>query len=524
MKNVLAAIDIGTNSFHLVIAKYDRSKPFTILTKEKEVIRLGSSLNDMKYLKQDAIDRGIEALKRFKLICDTYSAPIRAVATSATREALNKDEFIQRAYIETGIKIEVISGYEEARLIYLGVLQALDIFNKKILLIDIGGGSTEFLIGKQGSIEYANSLKLGAVRLTQRFFSDDDEGKNESKNYKLKDANIDEARLFVKGALTQAVRELSERSYDMVIGTSGTISNIASIIMSSKEDSEFDELQVNNFKFNRSDLEATIKKILKAKTASERQKLPGLDPKRADIIVAGGIILEQIFEEIGLKQITVSNFALREGLLLDTLANMDDTQLPIRLNDVRYKSVLHLAESVNYESKHAQHVKFLSSKIYNFMKGHTQLEGQDEEYLQAASLLHDIGYYISHSNHHKHSYYLIRNSQKLLGFNDREIEIIANIARYHRKSHPKLKHEGYAKLNAEDRETVKRLSGILRLGDALDRSHDAAVKDIEFEKKGNEIFLKLKLEENFDPSLEIWGVGIRKTLFEECFGVKVSVI
>lgn len=523
MNNVLAAIDIGTNSFHLVIAKYDKSKPFTILTKDKEVIRLGSSLNDMKYLKADAIDRGIAALKRFKLICDTYNAPIRAVATSATREALNKDEFIERAYAETGIRIEVISGYEEARLIYLGVLQALEIFDKKILLIDIGGGSTEFLIGKKGDIKYANSLKLGAVRLTQRFFSGEDD-KEDSKNYKVKDSDAEEARLFVKGALTQTVRELNERSYDMVIGTSGTISNVASIIMSSKEGSVFDEQQINNFKFNRSDLEGAVKKILKSKSLSERQKIPGLDPKRADIIVAGSLILEQIFEEIGIKNITVSNFALREGLLLDTIANLDDSELPIRLNDVRYKSVLHLAESVNYESKHAEHVQFLSSKIYEYMNDKNESDSRAEEYLQAAALLHDIGYYISHSNHHKHSYYLIRNSQKLLGFNDREIEIIANVARYHRKSHPKIKHEGFAKLNAEDRDLVKKLSGILRLGDALDRSHSSAVKDIDFEKNDDEITLKLKLKNNFDPALEIWGACIRKGLFEESYGVKVKVV
>lgn len=530
MDKVLAAIDIGTNSFHLVIAKYDKAKPFTILTKDKEVIRLGNSLNDMKYLKQDAIERGVSALKRFKMICDTFNAPVRAVATSATREALNKDEFIQRVYAETGIKIEVISGYEEARLIYLGVLQALQIYDKKILLIDIGGGSTEFLIGRKGSVKYANSLKLGAVRLTQRFFSESgkdpqkESDKSDSKNYKLKDSDIDEARLFVKGALTQAVRELSERSYDMVIGTSGTINNIASIIMSGKEDiGEFDELLLNNYKFNRDGLEGAVKKLLKAKTNSERQKIPGLDPKRADIIVAGGIILEQIFEEFGLKQLTVSNYALREGLLLDTLANIDDSELPVHLNDVRYKSVLHLAESVNYESKHAQHVKYLSSKIFNFMKDTNQFEAQDEEYLEAASLLHDIGYYISHSNHHKHSYYLIRNSQKLLGFNDREIEIIANVARYHRKSHPKIKHEGFAKLNQEDKEIVKKLSGILRLADAMDRSHSSAVKDIEFEKSGNDIKIKMHLKNNFDPSLEVWGVGIRKGLFEESFGVNVVV-
>jgi exopolyphosphatase/guanosine-5'-triphosphate,3'-diphosphate pyrophosphatase len=170
----LGAIDIGTNSFHLVVAKIHSNKSFTVLTKDKEVVRLGNASNDMKYITEEAMQRGISVLKRFKLVCQSFEVEkIRAVATSATREAINKDEFIRRVKHDTGIEIEVISGNEEARLIYLGALQALPIYNEKVLVIDIGGGSTEFLIGKRGNIKYANSIKLGAVRMTQKFFPDD---------------------------------------------------------------------------------------------------------------------------------------------------------------------------------------------------------------------------------------------------------------------------------------------------------------------------------------------------------------
>ncbi|MCX6163471.1 MAG: exopolyphosphatase, partial [Ignavibacteriae bacterium] len=183
-EKILASIDIGTNSFHLVVAKVDDKGQIKILTRDKEVVRLGKSSTDMKHLAEDAMQRGITTLKRFKLICDSFNAEIRAVATSATREAINKDEFINRVFESTGIKIEVVSGFEEARLIYLGVLQALSVFNEKILLLDIGGGSTEFLIGEKGDVIYANSIKIGAVRLTEKYFPDG----------KFKKDNIDEAR------------------------------------------------------------------------------------------------------------------------------------------------------------------------------------------------------------------------------------------------------------------------------------------------------------------------------------------
>lgn len=511
MNNILAAIDIGTNSFHLVIAKIDSKKRFTVLTRAKEVVRLGSSSNDMKYISPDSIERGVETLKRFKLICDSFKAEIIAVATSATREALNKQVFLQKVFAETGIEINIVSGYEEARLIYLGVLQSLDIYNKKILLIDIGGGSTEFLIGERGEVKSANSLKLGAVRLTNKF----------SLNEKVNKSDLKNSRIFVKGALNQIVRTLEGSDYELVVGSSGTINNIGSIISAENQPAADFEINLNGFIIKKKPFHTAVEKIYDAETLTERLSIPGLDPKRADIITAGAVILEQIFSDLKIEKMTLSSFALREGIIMNYIQQRSGEFDFGHLTDVRYSSVRHLGERTNYDKEHSDQVLKLANKIFDFVKLKFEFSDDEREYLEAAALLHDIGYYISHTDHHKHSYYLIRNAD-MLGFNDKEIEIIANIARYHRKSHPKIKHENFNKLDESSKDLVKKLAGILRIADALDRSHKAVVNDIDIGIKDKVLEINLKSCTG-DPSLEIWGANIRKGLFEESFGYEVRI-
>lgn len=511
MDNILAAIDIGTNSFHLVIAKIDDKKRFTVLTRAKEVVRLGSSSNDMKYISPESMNRGAETLKRFKIICDSYKAEILAIATSATREALNKQEFLTRVINETGIEINIVSGYEEARLIYLGVLQSLDIFNKKVLLVDIGGGSTEFLIGEKGEVKLANSLKIGAVRMTHKFFLHDNVDKIDLRN----------AKLFVKGAINQMIRTLENEDYELVIGTSGTINNIGSIIRAEDNPAQNYEVNLNGFIIGKKPLQNVLHKIYKAETLYERLEIPGLDPKRVDIIMAGAVILEQIFLELNIEKMTFSGYALREGIIMNYIQQKSGEYDLGHLKDVRYRSVIHLGEITNFDKEHAFQVMKLSNKIFDFIKSNFGLTDSAREYLEAASLLHDIGYYISHTDHHKHSYYLIRNAV-MLGFNDKEIEIIANTARYHRKSHPKLKHENFLKLDSENKELVKKLAGILRIADALDRSHKSIINDIDINV--NEKILEINIKPcNTQPLLEVWAANVRKGLFEESFGFEVRI-
>ncbi|TRZ52849.1 Ppx/GppA family phosphatase [bacterium] len=511
-EKVLASIDIGTNSFHLVVAKADDKGIIKILTRDKEVVRLGKSSSDMKYLTQEAMDRAITTLKRFKLICDSYNAEIRAVATSATREALNRDVFLNQVIDQTGIHVEVVSGFEEARLIYLGLLQALPVFEKQILMIDIGGGSTEFLAGQKGNVIYANSIKIGAVRLTEKYFKDG----------KIKKENIEKARTYVRSIINPVIRQLKNIAYESVIGSSGTILNIGSIIYADKEPLKAEQFNFNNFTYTAGEFNEAVKKIIKAETPSNIKNIEGLDPSRADIITAGAIILEQIFSELKIKEITLSTFALREGILFDTIDKEHSGIDSEDLKNVRYRSIINLATRCNYDESHVKQILRFAVKIFDTLKDSSGLEENDKECLEAACILHDIGHSISHSQHHRHSYYLIRNSE-LLGFNDEEIEMIANVARYHRKSHPKAKHNEFEKLNPDKKVKVKMLAGILRIADGLDRGHSANVKNIQLSISDKVYKIGVVPEDSKDVTLEIWGANLRKELFEEIFGYTAEI-
>lgn len=302
----LAAIDVGTNSFHLIVVEIDHhAGKFKVIYREKDRVRLGGG--GMKQLSVSAMERGIKILKKFKTIADSENAPIRAVATSAVREATNRYLFISRAKKEAGVKIEVVSGEEEARLIYLGVLSCLPVYDKKILLIDIGGGSTELLIGERRMIFYAASLRLGAVRLTKRFF----------KQETLTSDSVSKCREHISKLLKKVCTEIRDDDYELVVGTSGTIMNIARMI-------RFKELGYRPAKdedlaISKKGLFDLVDRILAAKDPKKRAKLDGLDPGRVDIITAGALIIKEIFKKLKIQNLTVSKSALREGVILDTV-------------------------------------------------------------------------------------------------------------------------------------------------------------------------------------------------------------
>lgn len=508
----LAAIDIGTNSFHMVIVTIEPGKTkFKVVDKVKESVRLGSGSTDMKFLSQEAINRGIETLRRFKKIADAYDAPVRAIATSAVREALNQNDFVRRVQSELEIKIEIASGFEEARMIYLGILQALPIHDKTMLMMDIGGGSTEYLVGRKREILYDNSLKLGAIRLTQKFFMD----------HELSNSSVDECREFVEGSLNPVVRMVKKERYSVVVGSSGTILAIAKIIRLQRGD--FSDNSLNGFSFTAKELFRVVDELCNAKTVKQRMKISGLDPARADIILGGAIILEQSFRLLGIKEMTVSEFALREGIILDTIEKQYHGKDFHAFDNIRYKSVIHLAETFQYEQVHSHHVAKLAVNIFDQTGSIHHLGKMERDFLEAAALLHEIGIYLSHSNHHRHSHYLIKNSD-MLGYTDNEKEIIGNIARYHRKSHPKPKHEAYALLSVEDQRLVRMLAGIMRIADGLDRTHSSSVKAVNVLKSGNNVKFQLKKAKGKNVEMEIWGADRKKQLFEETFDVKVKFV
>lgn len=507
-----AAIDIGTNSVHLIVVKILEHGNFEIIDREKEVIRLGEGFSgDIKKLTGDAIERAVTAIARFKDIAETHNAKIRAVATSAVRESANRNEFIEKVYEKTGIQVEVISGQEEARLIYLGILRAVPVYEKRALCIDIGGGSTEFVLGVNGKIEFSRSLKIGAVRLTQKFF----EGN------KITKSAIDECRKWVEGEIFHVTNYIDKYGFEVCVGSSGTIQTVGNIAAElSKRDVTPNRI-LNNFEFTKEELSKIADTVLNAKSLSERKKIKGMDSKRADIFPAGIIILQTIFEQLKINKLTISEYALREGIVVDSLRNLNIEQHRPRLSDIRYESVLQLAKTCYFDSEHCFHVANLATKIYDDLQDLHKLEGSTREYLIAASILHDIGHHIAHNQHHKHSNYIIRNSE-LMGFNENEINIIANVARYHRKSHPKQKHQEFALLSSKDQLVVKKLSAILRVADSLDRSHKQKINSIEAKVINGTVELYLKLN-NKSIEIELWNLGRREKLFEEVFEKQIKI-
>lgn len=507
----LAAIDVGTNSFHLVVARPVGNQRFEILAREKEVVRLGSGSSDMKALAPEAVDRGVEALGRMKRIAEAHGATLRAVATSAVREAQNRHEFLDRARAEAGVDVQVISGPEEARLIHLGVLQAVPVFDRRLLLIDIGGGSTEFLVGEGGDVLAARSLKLGAIRLTERFFAGD----------RVKSSKVKECRQYVRSFLAPVVRDVRRLGFEVAVGSSGTIANLAQMVALQRGSAP---QSTNNLEIGADELGDMVKTIVKADSAKARARIPGLDLKRVDIIVGGAILLEQAFAELGISSMVVSDFALREGVLLDVLQNQaHDTSLH-HLSDLRFESVLHLARRFDDDSSHTAHVTRLALSLFDQTADRHGLDDSCEEYLEAAALLHNIGLAISHEAHHKHSYYLIRNAEQLAGFTDREIEIIAQVARYHRRSAPKTKHAEFAALRPEDQEVVRKLAGILRVAIALDRTDTAVVRGLRCRSHPDDpgrLVVSLEVAPGADVSLELYTAAERVSLLEDALGVSV---
>ena len=506
---VRAAIDIGTNSIHLLVARIDDSGRFDIITREKETVRLGRGSGEMSELAADAIERGIAALRRFRQVADGENARITAVATSAVREATNKDDFIRRARDEAGIDVQVISGAEEARLIHLGVLQAVPIYDRQHLVVDIGGGSTEFILAKAGQTKVGRSLKLGAIRLTDRFFTDGT----------VRSSQVRECRDYVRAYLAPIAREINELGFEVAVGSSGTINAIAAMAVArrGRESSR----SVNNVAFTRGELGMIVNTLVAAR-GTELDRVPGLDPRRSDIIVAGALLLEQIFEQLGIHEMVASEYALREGVLLD-LAHGDDPRAFHHLSDIRREGVQRVVDLFERDRAHVEHATDLALRLFDETHLVHGLHTDDRDHLEAAGLMHNVGLFISHSAHHKHSYYVIRNNDHLVGFTDHEVEVMALVARYHRKGAPSTKHSEFAALDPTDQYRVRVLAGLLRVGIALDRTHARHVHDLRCEITRSTIIVQPIIHTEVDASLEVYTANQRVDLLADALDRAVSI-
>lgn len=506
----IAAIDVGTNSFHMVIASVRPRGQLEIHARDKEMVRLGSGAGDMKRLAPDAIERGVAAMRRFGNLAEQHGAVVRAIATSAVREALNKDEFVERVLDASGITVEVVPGTEEARLIYAGAIHALPIVDRRACVFDIGGGSTETIIGFQGEAKVVHSAKLGHLRYTKRFFPDG----------LITEDRIDACRTAVRGEWASMFQTMRAHGFDVAVGCSGTIIAVAAMTHAHLYQRQPESL--NGMTYARGDLRATIERILATRSAEERLAIPGMEAKRADVIVAGAIILEQALLGLGIDELRISTYALREGIVFDTVQKDTDIRRFHHLAHLRYESVDNVCELYRVRRPHADHVKNLAVRLFDGLRLLHGYGDRELELLEAAALLHDVGYHIGADQHHKHSEYIIRNSA-MPGFTNDETEIIAAIARYHRKSHPKKKHAGFMALTPEEQQVVRVLASILRIAEGLDRRQQQLVQRVRVDVSGDGIDIFLTVISGL-ADIELWGAERRKDLLEETLHLPVRFV
>ncbi len=500
----LAAIDIGTNSIHMIVCRVRPDLSFEVVDREKDMIRLGAGGLEGRRLPETNMAVAMQTLAKFRRLADSHAVDeIIAAATSAVREAANGAEFIAAVARDVGIRVRVISGSEEARLIHQAALYATGAGPKAAVVIDIGGGSTEITIGTAARMQAGRSFKLGAIRLTERFVRSDPLERH------------DERRLvrYIRRETGPYLGQIVRRGFERVIGTSGTILALGAAAAGPGRPADIRNLRVSARSLRR------LRERLVRQPLEKRLALPGLDPRRADLAVAGAVLLDTLLESLGSDDITLCDFALREGLLLDYIQkNQAHIRKVERYPDVRRRSVIELAERCNYLPDHAQQVARLALALFDGTRADHRLGDREREWLEYGALLHDIGVHIGYERHHKHSYYLIKHGG-LRGFAPEEIEIIALIARYHRHGEPKKSHEGFAALQRKQRATVRALAAFVRLAEGLDRSHAQVVRALSLDRRPDG--LAIRLQGAADPELELWAAGRHAAPLSKLLGAEI---
>ncbi len=503
---VVAFIDIGTNSVRLLVVRLNPNHSYSILTRQKQQIRLGEGEFEEEEILPEAIERLVIVCKKLTELAGTFDTDeFVAVATSAMREATNQHEILHLLRQEAQLDVRVISGHEEARLIYLGVSSGIHLGERQAFFIDIGGGSTEIALGGERNYHYLESFKLGAIRLANLYLPGNLTGPVSLEQYK-------KVQHHIKDTIIHSIQKIRKQKPDLAVGSSGTIMNLAEIAHKAFSPNGNQGESVLLYR----DLRKVID-LLCALPLDERRKIPGMNPDRADIIIPGAAILDLFMKELSLDSITVTGRGLQDGLLVDYLSRMDAFPLLGELSP-RQRSVLQLGRSCGINEVHARTVTSLVLELYDSareQKLHAFGDGE-RELLEYATFLHDIGSFISYTNHHAHSYYIIKNSE-LLGFDEKEITFMANIARFHRKKTPRKKDPEILELDPRDRDTLRILSTFVRLGESLDRSHTALVQHVRFSHVDrNSVWLEVVARG--DCQLEIWGVEAEKRAFEKIFG------
>jgi exopolyphosphatase/guanosine-5'-triphosphate,3'-diphosphate pyrophosphatase len=504
----LAVIDIGTNSIHMVMAEVLPDASYKILDRFKDMTRLGNGAFATRRLSDEAVARALEVLRTLVTLARNKGFDhIVAVATSAVREARNGGDFVDLIAEQTGLRVRVISGSEEARLIFLGVKHSIALPDGPTMVVDVGGGSVELIVGNRDGMIHSKSLKLGAIRLAEQYVP-----KTPPSDSMLR--SLEEA---VTSQLKAALGSFRTKTFASLVATSGMAGNLGEVIYQRRTGRPMPQ-------HNLATVALKDIRVLEAELARSSVKarltIPGLDPKRVDTLLPATVVLRCLLELSGLDEMTLCDKAIREGVIYDYIVrHREGLKAESDIPDVRRRNVIGLARRCQAPEVHSLHVAGLALRLFDQTKRVHRLGQQERSWLEYAAVLHDIGYLINPRQHHKHAYYLIKHSD-LGGFTADEIDVVANVARYHRRATPTVKHEGFGGLSPRLKGVVKTLAALLRIADALDRTHFAVVQTVHV-KYAKTVTIEAMV--SGDAEMELWAAKNRSDLFEHVFRRRVQL-
>jgi exopolyphosphatase/guanosine-5'-triphosphate,3'-diphosphate pyrophosphatase len=502
----IAAIDVGSNSIRLLVAEYDPASGLSIIDEMKDQPRLASGLASTGCLDERAIERALQTLARMREVCQRRGVKrIAAVATAAVREAENGPWFVRRVRQELDIPLRIIDAETEADLSYRSVAHHFRLAGERTLVADIGGGSLELIGAVDGLVELTVSLPLGAVRLTELHLPGD----------RATHKELDQLRVHVR---KQLKRGLSGRAWAAatIIGSGGTFTSLGRMVQARRGQPTGDT--VHGVAVTAAEIEQLIDWLV-SRTPEQRRQVPGLNPERADIILAGLAVTAELLDLLRSRSLTVSAFGLREGLLLQMAGAKGEIAAPDPLRLFR-----EFAERCQSDRRHVEHVRYLALQLFDQLGGKLGCEPEERLLLEAAGLLHDVGQLVSYRKHHKHSFQLIMHAERL-GLPPRERGLVALISRYHRRTGPRKKHQEFAALPPADQAVVRRLSGLLRVADGLDRGHTAAVETVASELTRNALILRIAPRlKGADLGLECWGASRKSDVLAKLLRREVEIV
>lgn len=503
----IAAVDMGSNSLHLLVVDARSDGTFQPLAQEKEMLRLGDVVSRTGRITPPALEGLLATVGRFAALAHANGAEeIVARATAALRDAENGAEVVDRIHAETGVRVEVISGREEARLIFGAIRASVVIDPVPAVCLDLGGGSLEIMIGDGDGLVWATSVRLGVARLTAELVSADPPSGSDRRRL----------RQFIGSVLSPIAQATAGFEPRMLIGTSGTLCDLATMAAAASGASL--PTSINHLSVSREQLEVVHEEIMRRPVAG-RRRMEGLDARRADLVPAGSMVLMTAMDLFGMDSLTVSDWALREGIVLDAIGQHEVAEWTGDQTAIRESSVLNLCRRCSWDERHGRQVARLSLSLFDQLSVVHGLGPADRELLGYAALLHDIGEHVAVEGHHKHTAYLIEHGH-LRGFDPGEVAMLVCLGRFHRRGAPKQSFAPFGDLDAARRDRVTRLVALLRLADGLDRSHLGTVRRVHAHV-GEGGTVTLGIEADGDADLMLWGVRRKRDLFERVFDRRV---